>query len=105
MRKSFIQDVALITILPAPVVLYESGKSAEINSCIFYRDTTYSVNPHLNYKGGALAIFGPADVTLRNCLVFFCRSFDGIYVGCFNKADKLKLRRIPQCMVVKFILP
>ncbi|NLE00927.1 MAG: hypothetical protein GX640_13755, partial [Fibrobacter sp.] len=59
------------------------GTTAEFNNCVFYRDTTYSVNPvYGDLKGGALAIFGPADVTLRNCIIFFCRSYDkggGIY--------------------------
>lgn len=59
------------------------GTTAELNNCVFYRDTTRSINPDIgDLKGGALAVFGPADVTLRNCMIFFCRSYDkggGIY--------------------------
>jgi hypothetical protein len=59
------------------------GTKAEINNCIFYRDSTYSINPDIgDLRGGAMAIFGPADVTLRNCIIFHCRSYGkggGIY--------------------------
>jgi hypothetical protein len=59
------------------------GTKAEVNNCIFYRDSTYSINPSARQlSGGAVAIFGPADVTLRNCMIFYCSSYSkggGIY--------------------------
>jgi hypothetical protein len=59
------------------------GTEAGFDNCVFYRDTTLSINPGLgDLKGGAMAIFGPADVTLRNCIIFHCRSYEkggGIY--------------------------
>lgn len=53
------------------------GTFAEINNCIFFRDSTYTINPldgELN--GGAIALYGSKSVVLRNCLVFYCRSFN-----------------------------
>ncbi len=53
------------------------GTSAEINSCIFYRDSTLSINPALHdLQGGALAVFGPSDVVVKNSIFLFCRSYD-----------------------------
>lgn len=54
-----------------------NGTSAEFNNCIFYRDSTYKINPGANELcGGALAIFGKNTViTLRNCLMYFCSSY------------------------------
>ncbi|NLD92491.1 MAG: right-handed parallel beta-helix repeat-containing protein [Fibrobacter sp.] len=67
------------------------GSKAEINNCIFYNDTTHSINPVLNdLKGGALAIFGPADVTLRNCLIYHCRSY-GKGGGIYSSDASIKL--------------
>ncbi len=52
------------------------GTTAVFDNCVFYRDTTLSINPGLgDLNGGAFAVSGPADVTLRNCMIFFCRSY------------------------------
>lgn len=64
---------------------------AEINNCIFYQDTTRSVNPVLgDLNGGAIAVFGPADVTLRNCLIYHCRSY-GKGGGIYSSDASIKL--------------
>jgi hypothetical protein len=61
----------------------EKGTKAEFNNCVFYRDSTLSINPnYMDLRGGAIAITGPADVTLRGCLIIHCISYEkggGIY--------------------------
>lgn len=68
---------------PGGAIMIGKGIKAEFNNCIFYRDTTGSNNPYtLDLNGGAIAITGPADVTLRGCIIFKCRSYEkggGIY--------------------------
>lgn len=67
------------------------GTKAEFNNCIFFKDSTISINPALkDLNGGAIAIFGAADVTMRNCIIFHCRSYvsgGGIY----SRGASLKL--------------
>jgi hypothetical protein len=68
---------------PAGAVRIGKGTKAEFNNCVFYRDTTQSINPkNGDLNGGAIAVTGPADVTLRGCIIFHCRSYGkggGIY--------------------------
>lgn len=67
------------------------NSKVEFNNCVFYSDTTLSINASIgDIRGGALAIFGPTDVTLRNCIIFDCKSYDrggGIY--CSDASLKL----------------
>jgi hypothetical protein len=54
-----------------------NGATVEITNSIFYRDTTLSINPDFgDLKGGAIAVFGPADITIRGSIFFFCRSWE-----------------------------
>lgn len=67
---------------PGGAVMIGKGIKAEFNNCVFYRDTTQSINPHNLDLGGAIAIKGPADVVLRGCIIFHCSSYEkggGIY--------------------------
>lgn len=68
-----------------------TGSKTEINNCVFFRDTTRSVNSVLgDLNGGAIAVFGPADVTLRNCLIYHCRSY-GKGGGIYSSDASIKL--------------
>jgi hypothetical protein len=68
---------------PGGAVRIGKGTKAEFNNCVFYRDTTQSINPENgDLNGGAITVSGPADVTLRGCIIFHCRSYGkggGIY--------------------------
>jgi len=75
-----------------------NGTTAAFNNCTFYRDTTLTINPDPNeLMGGALAIFGPADVTLRNCLIFFCSSYNK--GGAIYSSDALL--KVINCTIVQ----
>lgn len=67
------------------------GTIAELNNCVFYKDTTTSVNPALNdLNGGAIAIFGSSNVTMRNCIIFHCRSYlRGGAIYCEDASPKI----------------
>jgi hypothetical protein len=68
-----------------------SETKALFNNCIFNNDTTYSINPmDGELYGGAIAVFGPADVTLRGCIIIHCRSY-GKGGGIYSSDVSLKL--------------
>jgi hypothetical protein len=52
------------------------GTKATFDNCVFYYDTTYSINPNAEeLNGGAVAVSGPADVTFHGCIMFYCCSY------------------------------